>query len=212
MKTRQPRWQRRAEDRPREICAAALEVFAEKGFAAAKLDEIARRAGVSKGTLYLYFADKEQLFRAVVRNSIAPNVETIISALGSVDLPFAEVVPAFFAAFAHNVGRLPIGAVAKMVMGESRNFPELARVWHDEIASKAIGAIAGLVTRAQKKGEVRAGDPRLYAFSLMGPMVLGALWTTTLVPVGGEPIDLPKLAAQHAQTVLRGLLVEPGQE
>jgi len=212
MKTRQPRWQRRAEDRPREICAAALEVFAEKGFAAAKLDEIARRAGVSKGTLYLYFADKEQLFRAVVRNSIAPNVEAIISALGSVDLPFAEVVPAFFAAFAHNVGRLPIGAVAKMVMGESRNFPELARVWHDEIASKAIGAIAGLFTRAQKKGEVRAGDPRLYAFSLMGPMVLGALWTTTLVPVGGEPIDLPKLAAQHAQTVLRGLLVEPGQE
>ncbi|HEV8407280.1 MAG TPA: helix-turn-helix domain-containing protein, partial [Sphingomicrobium sp.] len=101
MKTnKQPRWQRRAEDRPREICAAALEVFAEKGFAAAKLDEIARRAGVSKGTLYLYFADKEQLFRAVVRDSIAPNVEAIISGLGSVDLPFAQVVPAFFAAFA----------------------------------------------------------------------------------------------------------------
>ena len=70
-----PKWQRRAEERPREICAAALEVFAEKGFAAAKLDEIARRAGVSKGTLYLYFKDKEDLFRAVVRDAIAPNVE-----------------------------------------------------------------------------------------------------------------------------------------
>jgi AcrR family transcriptional regulator len=208
---RQPRWQRRAEDRPREICAAALEVFAEKGFAAAKLDEIARRAGVSKGTLYLYFADKEQLFRAVVRDSIAPNVEAIISALGSVDRPFAEIVPAFFAGFAQNVGRLPLGAVAKMVIGESRNFPELARVWHDEIASKAIGALAGLVAKAQASGEVRAGDPRLYAFTLMGPMVLGALWTTTLVPVGGEPIDLSKLAAQHAQAVLRGILAERGQ-
>jgi len=207
---RQPRWQRRAEDRPREICAAALEVFAEKGFAAAKLDEIARRAGVSKGTLYLYFADKEQLFRAVVRDSIAPNVETIISALGSVDLPFADIVPAFLTAFAQNIGRLPVGAVAKMVIGESRNFPELARVWHDEIASKAIGAIAVLVKKAQDRGEVRGGDTRLHAFSLMGPMVLGALWTTTLVPVGGEPIDFPRLAAQHSETVLRGLLVERG--
>src|SRR6266550_2802235 len=107
-----PRWQRRAEDRPREICAAALEVFAEKGFAAARLDEIARRAGVSKGTLYLYFKDKEDLFRAVVRM--------------------------FLAGFAEREARLPIGAVAKMVVGESRNFPELARVWHDEVASRAI--------------------------------------------------------------------------
>lgn len=205
---KQPRWQRRAEDRPREICSAALEVFAEKGFAAAKLDEIARRAGVSKGTLYLYFKDKEQLFRAVVRNSIAPNVETIISALASVDRPFEEIVPAFFAAFAQNIGRIPVGAVAKMVIGESRNFPELARVWHDEIASKAIGAMARLVAKAQAKREVREGDPRLYAFTLMGPMVLGALWTTTLVPVGGEPLDLPRLAAQHAEAVLHGLLVD----
>jgi len=205
---RQPRWKRRAEDRPREICAAAREVFAEKGFAAAKLDEIARRAGVSKGTLYLYFTDKEQLFRAVVRDSIAPNVQAIISALGSVDLPFAAVVPAFFAAFAQNIGKIPVGAVAKMVIGESRNFPELARVWHDEVASKAIGAMAGLVAKAQERGEVKGGDPRLYAFTLMGPMVLGALWSATLVPVGGEPIDFPALAAQHAQAMLHGLLAE----
>jgi AcrR family transcriptional regulator len=84
----QPKWQRRADDRPREICAAALEVFAEKGFAAAKLAEIARRAGVSKGTLYLYFKDKEELFRAVVRDAIAPNVQAITSAASSLDAPF----------------------------------------------------------------------------------------------------------------------------
>ena len=90
---RQPKWQRRAEDRPREICAAALEVFAEKGFAAAKLDEIAKRAGVSKGTLYLYFKDKEELFRAVVRDTVAPNIEAIRDAVMAADLPFAEVVP-----------------------------------------------------------------------------------------------------------------------
>jgi AcrR family transcriptional regulator len=203
---KQPKWQRRSEDRPREICAAALEVFAEKGFAAAKLDEIARRAGVSKGTLYLYFKDKEQLFRAVVRDSIAPNVAAITSAISAMDAPFADVVRMFLAGFAEREARLPLGAVAKMVIGESRNFPELARVWHDEVASKAIGALAAAIERAQRRGEVRNGDPRLFAFSLMGPMVLGALWRATLVPAGGEPLDLPALARQHADTVLEGLL------
>ena len=67
---KQPKFQRRADDRPREICAAALQVFTDKGFAAAKLDEIAKRAGVSKGTLYLYFKDKEELFRAVIRDTV----------------------------------------------------------------------------------------------------------------------------------------------
>jgi AcrR family transcriptional regulator len=202
----QPKWQRRADERPREICAAALEIFAEKGFAAARLDEIARRAGVSKGTLYLYFKDKEALFRAVVQSAIAPNIEAVTSAISAVDAPFAEVVRMLLAAFAEREARLPIGAVAKMVVGESRNFPELARVWHDEVASKAIGAIAAFIERAQQRGEVKAGDPRLYAFGLMGPMVLGALWRTTLVPAGGTPLDLTALAKQHSEMVLAGLL------
>ncbi|HZC37137.1 MAG TPA: helix-turn-helix domain-containing protein, partial [Sphingomicrobium sp.] len=101
-----PKWQRRAEERPREICAAALQVFAEKGFAAAKLDEIARRAGVSKGTLYLYFKDKEDLFRAVVRDAIAPNVQAITSAVSSLNAPFPDVVRMFLAGFAEREARL----------------------------------------------------------------------------------------------------------
>lgn len=201
-----PRWRRRSEDRPREICAAALEVFAEKGFAAAKLDEIAKRAGVSKGTLYLYFKDKEQLFRSVVRDSIAPEVEAITSAVAALDMPFNKLIPAFFARVAENFGRVPVGAVAKMVIGESRNFPEIARVWHDEVATKVLGATAAMVAKAQERGEVRPGDPRLYAFILIGPMIIGALWTATLVPVGGQPLDFLKLASQHADTVLYGLL------
>jgi AcrR family transcriptional regulator len=205
---RQPKWQRRAEDRPREICTAALEVFAEKGFAAAKLDEIARRAGVSKGTLYLYFKDKEDLFRAVVRDAIAPNVQAITATVAALDAPFAQVVRMFLAGFAEREATLPIGAVAKMVIGESLNFPELARVGHDEVASKAIGALAAFIERAQQKGEVRPGDPRLYAFSLMGPMVVGALWRATLVPAGGQTVDISALAKQHADALLEGMLKE----
>ena len=208
---RKPKFQRRSEDRPREICAAALEVFAEKGFAAAKLDEIAKRAGVSKGTLYLYFEDKEQLFRAVVRDTISPNIDAVRASLEQLDMPFEQIVRAFLPRFAELTTRLPMGAVAKMVIGESRNFPELAKVWHDVVLAKAIGTLTGIIERAQQRGEVRPGDPRLQAFSLMGAMMMGVIWHETLVPAGGEPLDIEALARQHVDTILAGLLVESGQ-
>ncbi len=201
-----PKWQRRAESRPREICVAALEVFAEHGFAAARLDEIARRAGVSKGTLYLYFTDKADLFRAVVRDTVAPNIQPMRQMAASANMPFADIVRLLLPGFAAIAGRTPVGAVAKMVIGESRNFPELAKVWHDEVVSKAVGALAGLVERAQEKGEVRSGDPRLHVISLMGPMLMGMLWRETLEPAGGTPLDLAALARQHSETILAGLL------
>ena len=203
---RKPKWQRRAEDRPREICGAALEVFSEKGFAAAKLDEIARRAGVSKGTLYLYFEDKEALFRAVVRDTVAPNIDKIRTMTGGTEVLFADVVRMLLPRFAVIAGQARVGAVAKMVIGESRNFPELAKVWHDEVVTKALGMIGGLIERAQAKGEVRAGDPLLHAFTMMGPMLMGMLWHETLEPAGGAPINLEALAKQHAETILAGLL------
>ena len=205
---KQPKWQRRAEDRPREICAAALEVFAEKGFAAAKLDEIAKCAGVSKGTLYLYFKDKEQLFRAVVRDTVVPNVEMLRAALIQTGLPFDELVRLFLSRFVDVTDQVPVGAVAKMVIAESRNFPELAKVWHDEVVSKAIGTITALIEMAQARGEVRAGDARLHAFTLMGPMLMGIIYRETLEPIGGKPLDLGALARQHVETVLSGLLIK----
>jgi len=201
-----PKRQRRAQDRPREICAAALDVFAEKGFAAARLDEIAQRAGVSKGTLYLYFKDKADLFRAVVRDTVAPNIDLVRTMIEGADLPFPDVIRMFLPRFAALTSQARVGAVAKMVVGESRNFPELAKVWHDEVVSKALGLIGGLIERGQAKGEVRAGDPRLLTFTLMGPMVMGLLWRETLQPAGGAPLDLEALAVQHAETVLDGML------
>ena len=206
---KQPKFQRRAEDRPGEICAAALAVFAEKGFAAARLDEIARRAGVSKGTLYLYFKDKEELFRAVVRDTVSPNIDQLRSAIMEVDLPFAQIVALFLTRLSAVAASMPLGAVVKMVIGESGNFPELARVWHDQVVGKALSIVVGLIERAQLKGEVRAGDPRIHAFSLVGPMLMGLLYREVLQPAGGAPIDLEALARQHADTVLAGLLKAP---
>lgn len=210
-RTHPPKWRRRKEDRPKDISAAALSVFAEKGFAGARIEEIARRAGLSKGALYLYFPTKEALFRAVVRDAVVPNIEAIRQGIAATDLPFADLVRTLLPRFAQIVTALPLGAVAKMVIGESRNFPELARVWHDDVVLRAVGLLSGLIAEAQKRGEVRLGDPRIHAFSLMGPMLLGVLWRETFTPIGGAEVDLPAIARQHAETVLAGLLKPEGE-
>jgi AcrR family transcriptional regulator len=203
-----PKWRRRKDARPGDIVAAALAVFGEKGFAGARIDEIATRAGVSKGTLYLYFETKADIFRAVVEESVKPNIEALERTMLALDLPFEGLVRTLLPRFAALVTAVPVGTVVKMVVGESRNFPELAKVWHDEIVLKAIAVLAGLIGRAQEKGEVRPGDPRAHAFSIMGPMLMGLLWRETFTPVGGAAIDLAAIARQHAETVLGGLLVE----
>src|SRR6185295_14105824 len=153
-----PKWRRRKEARPSDIVAAALLVFGEKGFAGARIEEIAHRAGVSKGTLYLYFETKADIFRAVVREAVSPNIEAIEAMILGLDLPFADVLRMFLPRFAEMVTVTPVGTVVKMVVGESRNFPELARVWHDDVVDKAIAVLAALIARAQQRGEVRPGD------------------------------------------------------
>ena len=207
-----PRWRRRKAARPSEIIAAALGVFAEKGFAAARLDEIAARAGVSKGALYLYFETKEDLFRAVVQEMATPNIEAVRAMTANFQGRFADLAPLILALVAKITLTSPMPAVAKMVIGESRNFPDLARVWHDQVVSKALDLLAGLIAGAQARGEVKPGDPRLYAVSLMGPMVVSFIWREVFTPIGAQPIDVEVLAAQHARTVLGGMLSEPGSQ
>ena len=205
----EPKWRRRKAERPAEIVAAALEVFAEKGFAAAKLEEIARRAGVSKGALYLYFETKEQLFRAVVAEAVSPNVAAASAAVEHVDLPFEPLARMAIGRVAGAVAAdRRIGAVAKMVIGESRNFPELARIWKEAVVLPGVTLLSGLIARAQAKGEVRPGDPRLFAFGIMGPLLLALMWRETFEPVGAEPIDIPALVQQHLDTVLAGMRVQ----
>ncbi len=202
----QPKWRRRKEARPGEIVAAALAVFAEKGFAAARLEDIAARAGVSKGALYLYFETKQELFHAVVRDAVAPNIAAVEAQIATVEVPFPTLARMLIARMADLVANTQLGSVAKMVIAESRNFPDLARVWHNDIVRRALKLACGLIEKAQARGEVRPGDPRLHAFSLVGPILMGVLWREVLTPVGAEPVDLEKLAKQHADTVLEGML------
>lgn len=201
----QPKFRRRPEARPAEILAAALEVFAARGFQGARLEEVAKRAGVSKGALYLYFETKADLFRAVVTDAISPSIERV-KAMASAEVPFETAARMGLGMMARTVAvDRRISGVVKLVIAESRNHPELAAIWRETVVEPGVTLISGLIAAAQARGEVRPGDPRLYAFGLMGPMVLSMVWRETFEPVGAEPIDVPALADQHLDTVLKGM-------
>jgi AcrR family transcriptional regulator len=204
-----PRWRRRKATRPAEITAAALEVFADHGFAAAKLEDIARRAGVVKGSIYLYFATKEDLFRAVVRAAIVPDMESVRDAAEAFDGPLAELAPRLLAGAAVVLSRPAVLGFVRMVIGESRNFPDIARIWHDEVVAPVIDTVTEVIARAQARAEVREGDPRLHAFSLVGPLIIAALFADVFGEATVDPPDLARLAEQHGGTIVRGLLATP---
>ncbi len=201
----EPKFRRRPADRPAEILAAALEVFAERGFQAARLEEVAKRAGVSKGALYLYFETKADLFRAVVTDAISPNLERV-KMMATAAVPFEQAVRMGVGMLARTVVTdRRITGVVKLVIAESRNHPELATIWHETVVQPGITLMSGLIAAAQARGEVRPGDPRLFAFGIMGPMILSMVWRETFEPIGAQPVDVAKLADQHLDTVLKGM-------
>ena len=200
------KWQRRKDDRPAEIISAAIDVFAEHGFAAAKLDDVAKRAGVAKGTLYRYFETKDEMFRAVVQQAITASLEATEKAAHAEQASIVDLIPMLLERATGRMGDKRFPAIARMVLAESRTFPDLAAIWHDQLVSRMLALLAGLIANAQAEGEVRSGDPKLYAFSILGPMVIGVLFHEVFGGSHASAPDLQKLAAQHAETVLRGLL------
>jgi AcrR family transcriptional regulator len=204
-----PRWRRRKEARPAEIIAAAGRLFADHGFAATKLDDVARRAGVAKGSIYLYFATKEDLFRAVVQSAVVPQVQVVRGMAEAFNGSLADLLPRLLQGAASIIGRSDVFAVARMVIGESRNFPDLAKIWHDEVVAPVLGALTGAIARAQAAGEVAEGDARLYAFSVVGPLLMAILFRDVFGHASDDPPDLACLAKQHAHLLLHGLPTAP---
>lgn len=200
-----PKWNRRKEARPAEIIEAAMDVFVEHGFAAAKLDDVAKRAGIAKGTLYRYYDTKEDLFRAVVQHAVAANLQAIEEAAKAFQGSLSELVPILLMRAAERVGDSRVPALARLVIGESRVFPDLARIWHDNVVARLLTLLTGLIAQAQARGEARAGDPKAYAFSIVGPMVMALLFHEVFGSDSPHAPNLPALATQHAETVLRGI-------
>jgi AcrR family transcriptional regulator len=200
-----PRWRRRKDERPAEIIAAALASFAERGFAATRLDDIARRAGVTRGTLYLYFPNKEELFKAVVRQRLVPVLEhgeQMMAMAG--DLPTPALLGKLIEAFPDLVINTPISAIPKLVIAEAGNFPDLARFYLDEVIGRGRRLIKALIARGVARGEFRPVADDAF-FCVIAPMLLTMLWQHSLGRYDKGALDPRRLARTHADILLHGL-------
>lgn len=206
-----PRWNRRKDARPVEIVDAAADIFIERGYAATRLDDVAKRAGVAKGTLYLYFATKEDLFKAVVEQLLTPNLLAIEEANKAESRSFSQAMPTLLQLIAERLAQGRTGSILRMVLADGRTFPDLARIWHDQVIVRVLDAVAGMVEASQARGEVATGDARLYAFSLVGPLVASLLFRETFGLESPYSADPTKLAIQHAESMMNGLLRQPIQ-
>lgn len=196
--------QRRKDARPGEIIEAAITVFCEQGYGAARLEDVARRAGVAKGTVFVYFPTKPDLFRAVARSLLEANLLRLQALAPPEDTSAPEFIGALLSLAAH-AGDTRVIAIARLMIAESRTFPDLAQLWYDEVVSKMLGIMMATIARAQARGEIQPGDPQLYALSILGPMLMGLLFREVLGETGAPVPDLHALAEQHARVVLHGL-------
>jgi AcrR family transcriptional regulator len=202
------RWRRRKEARPQEILDAALAVFAEKGFAAARMADIATRARVSKGTIYLYFASKEAVFKALVQEMLAPHLTHFAHLAREHHGPIAPLI----ADILRNLGRFLVTsdriALPKMVIAEAGNFPDLARIYREEAVERGLALFGGLLQTGMARGEFRK-IPVPHAVRLcIAPLLLAAIWRTTFARLDAEPYDYEGLIETHIATLLRGLAHE----
>src|SRR5437764_5926900 len=175
--SQEPRWRRLPEERPQQIIDAALAIFGERGLAAARLEDIAKRAGLSKGTIYLYFPNKEELFREVIRSTIIAQIERAERELAAAAQQSAADTLAQFVRGYWGFLRSPnFAALFQLIHAELSNFPDLARFYGREVIERVFQLVTGIVDRGIRTGEFRAVDPAVAA-RLFGPMLrMHALW------------------------------------
>jgi len=207
-----PRWHRRKEQRPGEILAAALEQFVERGYAATRLEDVARRAGVTKGTMYRYFSSKTDLFRAVVRGSVVPEIEAFERAIASSEGPSRELLVQFAEGWMDRIYRTPICGLAKLVTAEASNFPELARFYQTEVIERAVRAVKRVLERGMERGEFRAIDVDAATFVLRAPLILAAIWKHSMNKLESSRLDERRFVDTYLEMMMRGLLAAPQEE
>ena len=206
------RWRRRKEARPSEILDAALDCFAAHGFSATRLDDVAHRAGITKGTLYLYFPNKEELFKAVVAQALVPNLERGEALLSEADKRVAEPQSAavLLAQLMHgwaDLASLPAGAIPKIVVSEAGNFPDLARFYREQVVDRGMSLLSRVLQFGIGRGEFRAVELDDTVRCIFAPLLLAMLWRHSLgrhEPTGFDP---DSLCETHLQLLLNGLKV-----
>jgi AcrR family transcriptional regulator len=201
-----PRWERRKEARPQELLAAAVDLFVERGFASTRLEDVARRAGVSKGTLYLYFANKEELFKAVVRDSIIPVIGDAEASIAEFEGHSADLLRKVIHDWWQRVGATKASGIIKLVTAEAGNFPDLACFYQDEVITRGTRMISSMLERAIQRGEFRPIDVNLMTQVMIAPMLMLITWKHSVGPCDRAELDPQAFLDTFLDMTLQGLL------
>jgi AcrR family transcriptional regulator len=205
-----PRWSRRKDQRPAEIVAAALRLFAERGYGATKLEDVAKAAGISKGTVYLYFATKEDLFQEVVRRELLPTLEAFEAAVATHTGPTADLFRMMIRR-AQQVMETDVSGIPKLVLTESGNFPELARFYADNVVARGLRLFDTILRRGVERGEFRDIRADRLAPSFIGPILMMLLWRHSIGRHTDLRFDHGAVLETHVEILLRGLAAEEGR-
>lgn len=207
MMAQKPKWRRRSDERPDEILDAALDEFNERGFDGTRVEDIARRAGISKAGVYLYFLSKEEILRELIEREIAPIARKMHElADAGTDDPLGTL-RALVAAFATVMANPRLFAVPRVVISVSARFPEIGAYYRENVVEHGVGAIAALHRAGVRKGVFRDLDSEAVARAIAGPMMLHAMWMHVL---GGDPgkASPAERAQAHVDLLLKGLLAD----
>ena len=198
---------RRKEARPGELLDAALDLFVEKGFAATKAEEVARRAGVSKGTLFLYFSSKEELFKAVVRKNIAGRFAEWNAEFDAFEGTTTDMLRYAMTMWWQRLGSTKASGITKLMLSEAHNFPELATFYQHEVIEPGLQLIRRVLRRGVERGEFRAMDMHCAAYGVVAAMMFLILSKHSIVMSLKEDMNLDPSSyiACQADILLRGL-------
>lgn len=198
--------QRRKEARPAEIMAAGLEIFAERGFAAARLDDVAERAGISKATIYLYFESKAELFAAIVRDIATPRFEEMEALIAAHDGPSSDLLEVMIAGFRDLATETQLPSLAKIILSEAGNFPEIRDFYRDNVILRGFSNLGRIIERGIARGEFRVCDVNIAVQEIIFPILLNTIARHTF---GELPqLDPDGFFTAHAEFVRRGLAAE----
>jgi AcrR family transcriptional regulator len=199
------RWTRRKNERPGEILDAALRVFSEKGFAAARMEDIAKAAGVTKGTIYLYFENKESVFKNLVLDLVGDVLGDIEMHMVAYQGPVRDLLKFALKNIAMVMVQSDRVALPKIIIAEAGNFPALAEFYKREAIDRGMGMLRQLMQRGIDRGEFRDLSTDHMVRLLIAPMLLSAVWRTTFAQFDAEPFDYQAFVDSHLEVFLRGV-------
>lgn len=204
---------RRKEARPAELIAAAFDVFVEKGYAAARLDEVAKRAGVSKGTLYLYFDSKETLFKAVIREGLTPLLDTGELLVADTTKSAYEMLTGLVDGWWGMVATTKLSAIPKLIIADAQNFPDIAEFYNREVILRGRGVMRRVIERGMDSGEFRRVDVEPAIDILMAPMLMHVIMRHSInLCCADSPQDPARYLAAYKDLVLAALCTSPPKE